>query len=249
MKTKKQQLQDMDKAFKQLNDSYSTLRANFLKNTYGATSKFCIGVSAGHGGMYNGKYQTNGKQMYHPGMDLHQGGNFYEGVWNRIIADKLCTKLKARKMVYEKFYHEYEDMPLRDKSAMVNKYHANVKKVLLFELHSNATPNHDARGFLIYTGPGQTDSDILADVLWQYVNEFAGDFGIRMRSQKRDDGDHDYEAKFHMCVKTACPTILPECLFFDNPKDVAILHNEEFQDKYVEALDKTAVWGQKNLEY
>jgi len=247
MESKKLQLVGMDKAFNTLTSSYRTLREEFLKTNYGAESNFCTGVSAGHGGILEGKYQTDGKQMFHPGMVLHQGGNFYEGVFNRIIANKLCAKLKEHKMVYKKFYHEYEDIPLREKSNMVNLHHANVKKVLLFELHSNACTNHNARGFSVYTGPKQTDSDLLASVLWQYVNEFAGDFGVKMRSQKYDDGDVDYEAKFHMCIKTACPTVLPECLFFDNPKDVVILMDEVFQDKYVEALFKTAVWGNKKL--
>ena len=44
----------------------------------------------------------------------------------------------------------------------------------------------------------------------------AGEFGVKMRSQKYKDGDVDYEARFWMCIRTVCPTILVEALFFDN---------------------------------
>ena len=215
---------------------------------HNSNSKWCIGVSAGHGGIdpNTGKYTTSGKQFYHEGLDLHDDGNFYEGVFNREIATKFCAKLKKHNMEYEKFYEPYKDVSLSTKSKKVNKHHYNVKKTLLFELHSNACSSHKARGFSVWTSPGQTDSDKLATVLWEYVSEFAPKYGINMRSQK-GDGDVDYEAKFHMVVKTACPTILPECLFFDNPDDVILLVNEEFQEDYAEALMKTAIWGQENL--
>ena len=249
MKTNKLQLIELDKSFEGLTSSYRHLREQFLKNNYNAESNWCIGVSAGHGGIdpITKEYVTNGKQFLHDDLILHDGGNFYEGVFNRQIADKLCLRLKQQEMVYEKFYHPYIDTPLREKSAAVNKHHANVKKTILFELHSNATPGHNARGFCVFTGPGQTDSDKLADVLWEYVSEFANEFGFKMRRDSKDDNDVDYEAKFHMCIKTACPTILPECLFFDNELDVILLNNPAFQDKYVEALLKTAIWGEKNL--
>jgi N-acetylmuramoyl-L-alanine amidase len=246
---KNNKLKKLDDSFKEFSNAYMSLREDILSINYGVKSNWCIGVSAGHGGIdpLTGSYTTSGKQFYHNGLDLHNSGNFYEGVFNRQIADKLVARLKEEKIVYEKFYHPYLDMTLSNKSSMVNKHHAGVKKTILFELHSNACTNHNARGFSVYTSPGETDSDKLATVLWNHVAEFADKYGVKMRAQESSDGDVDYEEKFHMLTKTACPAILPECLFFDNREDVVILNNEDFQNEYVEALLLTAKWGQKNL--
>lgn len=249
MLTKKQQLKQLDNSFEVFTNTYKTFRENFLLTNYQANSKFSYTISAGHGGLDSqGNYlPKSGKQFYHDGMDLHYGSYFYEGVFNRIIANNLCTRLKESRMVYEKLYHPYEDWSLEKKSNMVNNYHVNVKKTILFELHSNASKYHNARGFSVYTSPGHTTSDKIASVLWHYVAEFANDFGITMRKQDYKDGDVDYEAKFWMCTQTVCYSILPECLFFDNVKDVIVLMNPKFQAKYVDALYKTIVWCEENL--
>ena len=85
----KKQLIKLDEAFSNLANAYKKLREDFLSNEYGAKSKWCIGVSAGHGGIdpLTGSYTTSGKQFFHNGLDLHDRGNFYEGVFNRSIAD------------------------------------------------------------------------------------------------------------------------------------------------------------------
>lgn len=240
-------LKEMDEAFAQMQQAYQKIRETFLYQNYQAESKWCIGVSAGHSGLLDGVYLTKGKQFHHQGQKLHQGGNFYEGVWNRIIADKFCARLKEEKMVYKKFYHEYEDWSLKKKSDMVNFHHANVQQVVLFELHSNSSKFHNAEGFSVYTAPGQSDSDKIATKIWQEMNKIASKFGFKMRKEDYKDGDVDYEARFWMCIKTACPTILLECLFFDFLKDVRILMLESFQDAYVECLLLTAQWVNLNL--
>jgi N-acetylmuramoyl-L-alanine amidase len=247
IKTTSKELSDMDNAFLQMQESYKKLRESFLYQNHKAKSNWCIGVSAGHGGFLKGEYLTKGKQFHHEGKELHYGGYFYEGVWNRIIADKLCARLKEEQMVYKKFYHEYEDWSLEKKSNMVNHHHVNVQKVLLFELHSNGSSHHNAEGFSVYTSPGQTDSDVLATKIWEEMEKISNKFGFKMRKQSYKDGDVDYEEKFWMCVKTACPTILLECLFFDYLKDVEILMNEHFQNAYVEALLLVAMWADKNM--
>lgn len=245
--TTKDKLLSMDASFEQMKLAYSELRKQFLEHNYQAKSNYTIGVSAGHGGILESIYQTKGKRFTHVGEKMHLGSTFCEGVFNRVIADKFCARLKELKMVYKKFYHEYEDWPLKQKSDMVNHHHINIQPVLLFELHSNASKYHNANGFSVYTAPGQTQSDIMATKLWQEMNKIASKFGFSMRSETRNDGDVDYEARFWMCVKTACPTILVECLFFDYLKDANILMNENFQDAYVECLVFVATWADKNL--
>lgn len=240
-------LKGLDAAFSQMQQAFKKLRDTYLFQNYKAESEHCIGVSAGHGGLFDDEYVTKGKQFQHKGQDLHKGGYFYEGVFNRVIADKLCVRLKENRMIYKKFYHEYEDWSLNKKSDMVNYHHVNIQKVILFELHSNGSKYHNAEGFSVYTSPGQTDSDVIATEVWKAMLEISDQFGFKMRKQDHKDGDVDYEARFWMCTKTACPTVLLECLFFDFLKDVKILMNEKFQDAYVEALLLVAIWADKNL--
>ena len=47
MNNKKRRLQEMDKAFTDLSNSYSKLRKEFLKSEYNAKSKYCYIISAG----------------------------------------------------------------------------------------------------------------------------------------------------------------------------------------------------------
>ena len=246
-----QELKQMDQAFIQMQEAYKKLRSSFLAQNYKAKSKFCIGVSAGHGGkdIYSKKYVTApNKMFFHNGEEFHNQGFFYEGVFNRIIANKFCSLLKQNNIVYKKFYHENDDWGLRERTRMINNHHVNVQPVLLFDLHSNASKKHNARGFSVYTSPSQTESDRLATALWDNMNKISKKFGFSMRKETFNDKDVDYEAKFWMCVKTACPSILPECLFFDNIHDCRILMMDSFQNAYAEALFLTALWGDKNID-
>lgn len=208
-------------------------------------SKYCYAISAGHGGIdpETGKYVTYpSKFAKHPGLSLHDGEYFYEGVWNRIIAEKLIKRMEEVGLTYKRFYHEWQDQELRYKSAQINEHNRNKQKCILFELHSNASSEGKAQGFCVFTSKGETKSDKIALRLINEIKEAFSDvdgFIVRKRAH--------IEKNFWMVKETHCPAILPEFLFFDNREDVQLLMREDVQDLYVECLLNTALWCEAHI--
>lgn len=208
-------------------------------------SKYCYAISAGHGGIDpdTGRYTTYpSKFARHEGLNLHHGQYFYEGVWNRTIAEKLIKRMDEVGLTYKRFYHEWQDQELRYKSAQINEHNRNKQKCILFELHSNASSEGKAQGFCVFTSRGQTRSDKIALRLINEVKDAFADvdgFIVRRRAK--------VEANFWMVKNTHCPAILPEFLFFDNREDVQLLMREDVQDLYVECLLNTALWCEQNM--
>jgi N-acetylmuramoyl-L-alanine amidase len=241
---------EMDKAFNDLKNSYRHLRNNLLLSEYQASSRYCYIISAGHGGIdsITGQYTTApAKQHQHEKGEFHGDRFFYEGVFNRVIADKLCKKLKEAKMVYKKLYHDTQDWSLKYKKDQANNHHTNAQKSILIDLHSNAFDG-SARGFSVYTSKGQTAADPIASKLWQLVRPLGKKYNFPMRSQTWKDNDYDFESRLYMLDQTICPSILPECLFFDNFEDASILMLESFQDDYVSALFELIKWCEKSIK-
>ena len=249
MNDKKRRLRLMDEAFTDLSNSYAKLRKEFLKSEYNAKSKYCYIISAGHSGVdANGNYLTAPNKMHdHKRGTFHDGSKFYEGVFNRVIADGLCKKLKEAGIVYKKLYNPVLDMTLQYKRDKVNHHHTNIQKCILIDLHSNAFDGN-ARGFRVYTSKGQTISDKIATNLWHEVQQFSNKYGFKMGTQSYLDMDNDYEEQLYMLRMTACPAILPEALFFDNYEDAKILMREDFQQDYIQALFNNIMWCEKNVQ-
>lgn len=220
-----------------------------LKEEAGDLKRPYVGINAGHGGVNpkTGQYVVRGKMFKHlrsdiNGMKLHASENEYEwifeGVLNRYIASKLSKRLAEEGIEYQTFHHEWRDMSLEFLSSKVNQAHRKRPMALLNELHSNATSSHNAEGFIVFTSPGETRSDAIATYLWNQMNHRLNG-KMRMRKDTRSDKDVDFEAAFHMVVKTHPPAILPEFGFFDNKNDVQRIMDETIQDEYVEALVAT----------
>lgn len=98
---------------------------------------------------------------------------------------------------------------------------------------------HDARGWSIYTSPGKTKSDDLATCIWNAAKRnFPQDHKSAVRADWSDN-DPDYEAKFYVLTKTACPAVLTENLFQDNRRDVDFL----LSPAGYQAVERTHVEG------
>ena len=227
-----------------------------LLRVHKVVNPVCFGINAGHGGInQSGQYTTAPSKMFEhkgKGEKFHSGSWFYEGVFNRVIANKLCKRLKAHKLQYKKFYHSYEDWNLGYLVKSINNYHQNTKRVVLLSLHSNASSKHNARGFSVWTSRGQTKSDKSATKIYQLAKgilepEFR-DRGFKMLKQSYRDADPDYEKDFTILKKTYCEAILLECLFFDQIDDARLLMDETFQDQYVEVLLKYCIWRNEQGE-
>lgn len=210
-------------------------------------SKYIAVLDDGHGGIDpDGVYTTNGKFWTHEKGTFHKGSTFMEGVFNRIIVrEHLVPLLKAARIEYELVAHEYIDTPLAERTRKANEINKK-KKSFLISFHSNAA-NTKARGWSVFTSPGQTTSDVIADKALEEVKKLQKRFGFSIREDMQD-GDGDWEAKFWMLVQTNSPAILLECLFFDNYEDAMILMDKEFQAAYAKAVFNVIVYTMNNIE-
>lgn len=202
---------------------------------------FMVFLDAGHGGILpSGEYATApGKQWKHASGTFHRDGWFYEGVWNRTLVNRVADKLKNLQIQHLIVSHEYLDTPLAYRVDLANWYARRVAKTLFFSTHSNAMGNGSARGFELYTSPGTTTSDTVADMHYNNVRELVGD-QIRYRSD-RSDADYDKEARFYVLTKTSMSAVLVEHLFFDNLADATLLMDPDIVERFAEAQVRTII--------
>ena len=202
---------------------------------------YCVYLDAGHGAIdENGKYVTApNKQFEHSKGTFHNGKWFYEGVWNRKLTNRVAAKLKNLGISHLIVSHEYLDLSLAYRVDVANWHHKNYKKGIFISNHANASGAHSARGFEVYTTPGTTKSDALAEMHWKNVDSLLGD-KIKMR-QGTSDGDQDKEANLYVIKYTSMPAMLVEHLFFDNYDDAMLLMDDEILEKFAEAQVRTII--------
>lgn len=202
---------------------------------------FCVYLDAGHGAIDpDGNYVTApNKQFEHSKGTFHNGKWFYEGVWNRTLTNRVAEKLENLGISYLIVSHDYLDTSLSYRVKMANWYHKNYKKGIYISNHANASGSHRAKGFEVYTTPGVTKSDKIAEMHWENVKDLLGG-KIKMRSDK-SDGDHDKEARFYVIKNTSMPAMLVEHLFFDQYDDAKMLMDDEVIEKFAEAQVRTVI--------
>ena len=98
---------------------------------------------------------------------------------------------------------------------------------ILISVHVNAAGDSsqwmNATGWSCYTTPGQTESDTLANCLYEAaINNFPG----RRIITDYSDKDPDWEENFYMLRKTLCVAVLSENFFMDNKSDLEYLQSE-----------------------
>jgi N-acetylmuramoyl-L-alanine amidase len=202
---------------------------------------FCVFLDAGHGGLdSSGRYVTAPSKMFeHDRGSFHKGSFFYEGVWNRRLTGLVLNKLISLNINYIMLSHEYLDLSLQHRVDKANWYYRNYKRGILISNHANASASRRARGFEVYTTPGTTMSDVMAEIHWNNVEALLGG-RITMRSDT-SDGDHDKEARFYIIQKTLMPAMLVEHLFFDNFSDASLLMDDEIVELFAEAQVRTII--------
>jgi len=182
-------------------------------------------IDSGHGGVIKGNYVTAPDKMFeHSPEEI-----FYEGVFNRIIKQKLLERLWDIGINAIDLCPTELDLPLQARADIANIYYERYRNSVGISLHSNAG---GGRGFEIWTSPGETDSDKYAEILGEILIER---FTLPFRKDAAT-GAIDKESLFYILTQTQCPFILPECLFFDNYEDYKLLNDPYFRERYVEAL-------------
>ena len=121
-----------------------------------------------------------------------------------------------------------QDIPLTERVRRINAHCNTLGKsnVILISIHVNAAGNGtkwlNATGWSCYTSKGQTQSDKLAECLYEAaIKNFPGK---RVRTDK-SDGDPDWEESFYSLRKTLCPAVLTENFFMDNHSDLEYLQS------------------------
>jgi N-acetylmuramoyl-L-alanine amidase len=186
-------------------------------------------IDAGHGGnTADGQYVTAPSKMYeHSPEEI-----FCEGVFNRLIKDRLMEELwKANVRAIDLCPTEL-DVPLTARTAIANIYQEKYNNCVGISLHSNAGMG---RGFEVHTGPGETRSDSFANLLGRVLMREFPAIHYRMGDTP---GEMDKDSLFYILRWTHSPWILPECLFFDNYADYLLLEDPAFRERYVVALVK-----------
>lgn len=191
-------------------------------------------LDAGHGGITkDGRYTTAPAKM-------HKFDSFtiYEGVINRAITSIVEQELKKARIDYAIVAHPIEDTPLSQRVAKADAVYAKDKRAIYLSIHSNAG---GGSGFEIFTSPGQTKSDKLANIFCEMYQKCFPHYPLRT---DKTDGDADKEADFYVLRKTDCPALLVENLFFDNLKEAEYLRSPEGQ----QAIANCIVYAIKDCE-
>jgi N-acetylmuramoyl-L-alanine amidase len=179
----------------------------------------------GHGGLINGVYQTAGKRS-----PAWAQGTLFEGVFNREIVNGVIERLKIKNQPYYHVSDEPSDTPLGIRVAKANRFAREIETKYdtigyLLSIHANAG---GGTGWEIFTTVGKTKSDAIADV---FIKNFKS-LPIPHRADL-SDGDGDKESNFYVLKHSACPAILIECAFMDNPTDYALLNDKDFKERLI----------------
>jgi N-acetylmuramoyl-L-alanine amidase len=197
-------------------------------------NEFCIFLDAGHGGINPKVKLPNGYTTYpskcaqHNNGIFHSYGWFFEGLFNRAVVQYIEQYLNDWGFVTMKVYNEIIDTPLSKRVTKANFAAKNYKASLYLSIHGNAAQNKNARGFEVFTSPGQTKSDIYAELLFKEVKSKLPNWIYRT---DLTDGDHDKEARFHVLTQTDMPAVLSENGFFTNYHDAKLMFDANFQKK------------------
>jgi len=195
-------------------------------------------LDAGHGGInpITGQYVTAGKRS----PQWPDGSIYYEGVGNRAIALKVAKLLVANGITvhYTVKPEDYRDISLDRRCAIANNIYAKNKNCILISIHSNASDNETAKGYEVFTSPGKSISDKIAD---HFLDRMKAKFPNLKPRLDNSDGDGDKEANFAMVKGTKCPAILIESMFHTNRFECAILQSEEGKDKIAQVILETVL--------
>ena len=164
-------------------------------------------------------------------------GKFREYLWNRQVADLLGARLVAMGIDASPVVTETNDIPLSTRVQRVNRICSKVgaSNVILVSIHANAAGNGgwmNAKGWSCYTSKGNTESDRIAECLY---DAFEKEFPDRKIRKDLSDGDRDWEENFYVLAKSRCPAVLLENYFYDNPEECAFLLKKETKERIASA--------------
>ena len=203
-------------------------------------------IDNGHGILTKGKRSPDGQLL--------------EYAYTRDLARQIVKILESRGYDSELLVPEDDDIPLSERVRRVNEIcltyepswpaptgHPNV---ILISLHLNAagdgTKWMNATGWSCYTCKGQTQSDTLANCLYEAaIKNFPG----KCIRTDYSDNDPDWEENFYMLRKTICPTVLTENFFMDSHSDLEYIQNRSGKQAIINThAEGIIAWIESNIQ-
>jgi N-acetylmuramoyl-L-alanine amidase len=199
-------------------------------------------IDAGHGSLdANGNYTTppkNGKWFDHKKGQFHKGSIFYEGVFNRSLAEKFMYLATQAGFHCVPVYDPIQDTALGKRVETANNYSKDVAggKGIYLSFHSNAA-NSKARGFNLFYHPKSSRGKKLATELVTDIQSVFVKHGSKSTLPLREGYmNGKWTAIYYVLEATAMPSLLFEFGFFDNFEDATLLFSEEFQCELAQEL-------------
>jgi len=115
---------------------------------------------------------------------------------------------------------ETDDLDYR--TSLSNNWGADV----FVSLHCNSADNRDARGYEIWTSPGVTAGDTLANCIYKQISGTFPDMANR----------GEKEARFYVLTHTDAPACLVEMAFISNDTEAQLLSTPYWQDRMAGAI-------------
>lgn len=155
-------------------------------------------------------------------------GEFREYKWNRDMVKVLKPMLEAKgyKVFITCDMDSPVDKPLADRAKFANAVKNNSKPgdhCIFVSVHADAIDNppkgnKNPSGWAVWTTPGFTNSDKLAECLITNAKIELPKIGLKCRGMS--------EANFYVIKNAQMPAVLIEHFFYTNPKDVAVAESE-----------------------
>jgi N-acetylmuramoyl-L-alanine amidase len=175
----------------------------------------------GHGGLINGIYQTLGKQYKHPGEPV-----IYEGVFNRVMVQKIIWELQMKGVPFFELVPEPADISIDERCQRFDRILMDHPNTYLNSIHGNAAKGRGIEGF---TTVGKTKADPLCDFILSGIEKGFSDETL-MRFDYTD-GDRDKEKDFTLLAHTKGPSMIFELGFMDNIQDYRFMTDHYKQRK------------------
>ena len=166
-------------------------------------------------------------------------GKFREYLWNRQVAELVLDELLNASIDAFLVVTETNDVPLRNRVIRINSFcnRFGAPNVLLVSIHANAAGDGSAwmgaKGWSCYTTKGKTESDSLAECLY---DAFEAEFPERKIRKDMSDVDRDWEEDFCVIKKSRCPAVLLENFFYDNREECAWLLQDGTKERIADAI-------------
>lgn len=192
--------------------------------------KFTVILDAGHG------EETPGKRS----PVLEDGRQLLEWKFNREVCAVIKQLLDEEGIKCILANEDNVDYKLSERASVINIICDNEREFgstpIMISVHGNAALNGNdwvnVTGWEVYSTPGETNSDKLAECFCEVFSSVFPD--KKLRGHKEED--------FTVIVKTNCPCVLTENFFYDGKSDCELMLSDEGKMNiarlHVEAIKK-----------